>query len=181
MAIGLEETKIAARYARALFDGAVESGDEDNVLTDLQSVRSVIEKVPELIPFWSNPAVPVAEKLDVVSKQFTKLEPLVVNLLRLMIENDRAGAILATIDRYEELSNARAKVTTAEVVTAVELNKKLQTKLQKQLESLFSLNKVVLTQRVDPGILGGAIIKIQDKVIDGSYIGKLEALRKQIS
>jgi F-type H+-transporting ATPase subunit delta len=60
------------------------------------------------------------------------------------------------------------------------LSSALEKKMTTVLKKAYGLNEVIVQNRVDPGILGGAIIKIHDKVIDGSFVGKLEALRKQI-
>lgn len=181
MASRLEESKIAARYAKALFDGALETKVLDKVYKDLCALRDLFHAVPGITGFLTNPAIPQTERTSFIQEQFEKkVQPLVYNLIKLMEENDRITALPSTIDRFEEILNERNRVATAEVVTAVELSEKLESKLCKTLESMFGLSEVNLHKRVDPGILGGAIVKIQDKVIDGSYVGKLEALRKQV-
>lgn len=181
MVLRLEDNKIAARYAKALNEGAVEAGVEDKVLTDLRSVEAVFSSLPDLMSFFTTPGIPAAEKRQFISGQFEgKVHSLVFNLIQLMFENDRMSALPGVAEKYEQLANERAHISTAELVTSVEISDKLEKKIQKALETMYGLNQVVIQRRVDPGILGGAIIKIQDKVIDGSFVGKLETLRKQI-
>jgi len=69
----------------------------------------------------------------------------------------------------------------AEVVSAIELEEELRNRIRKTLETTFGFSRVDIQNRVDPGLLGGVIIKLQDQVIDGSYIGRLEEMRKQFS
>jgi F-type H+-transporting ATPase subunit delta len=183
MAARLEEMKIAARYARAVFESAVEAGDavEKDVTRSIKELGEVFEEIPALGDFFKNPAIPAAEKLDLLKTQTQKKVPeLVYNLLLVMLENDRLSVFPALAKRVEELSNERHQVAVAEVITAVELPKSLEKKFETVLKKRYGLSQVTLQKRVDPGILGGAIIKIQDKVIDGSFVGKLETLRKQI-
>lgn len=183
MAARLEEMKIAARYARAIFESAVDAGDavEKDVTQSIQTLGQLFEEVTDLDPFFKNPAIPHTEKLDFIQKQFNQNVPeLVYNLLLIMLENDRLAVFPALAKRVAELSNERHQIAVAEVITAVELPKSLEKKFETVLKKRYGLSEVTLQKRVDPGILGGAIIKIQDKVIDGSFVGKLETLRKQI-
>lgn len=183
MAVRLEEGKIAAQYARAIFESAVEAGDatEKDVTKAIRDLGALVDKVPDLLPFFKNPAIPTTEKQSFLETQFKKKTPeLVYNLLLVMLDNDRLSVLPALVERYEALYNERHQIAVAEVVTAVELSSGLQKKFETVLKKAYGLSQVSLQNRVDPGILGGAIIKIHDKVIDGSFVGKLETLRKQI-
>ncbi len=178
----LEETKIATRYARALFEGAKEHNLLEPIHEDLNAVMEIFRSVPALSSFLENPGIPGQEKRTFLQEQFEgKVSSWVYNLLCLMLENDRILFFHGVLERYEALLDELNQVAMAEVVTASELPPKLESKLCKALEKRFGLNEVHLEKRVDPGILGGALIKIQDQVIDGSFVGKLEALRKQVS
>lgn len=179
MASKLENNKVAARYARALFDS---TGNEiDAVYADIQEVAGAFDAVPDLLMFMENPGIPEAEKLSLVDKQFDGLNSWVSRLLKLLIENSRVAALPMIVTHLRELIHRRDNVTQAEVVTAVELDADLQKRIQTTLEKTLGFSRVELESRVDPGILGGLIIKVQDRIIDGSYIGRLEDLRKQVA
>jgi F-type H+-transporting ATPase subunit delta len=181
MTAKLEQNKVAAKYAKALFDASLEAGVEKKVTEDLKKLSSLFETLPEFFQFMSSPAIPVDEKHTFIQSQFEgKVTQQVYNLLRLMEENDRLSSFIQVQEKFQALRDEYLGVATAEVVTATELTSALEKKLQKSLVKLSGLNEVILNKRVDPGILGGVIIKIQDKVIDGSFVGKLEALRKHI-
>ncbi len=182
MTAQVEDTQIAARYAKALFELAEEQGDLDTILKDLLAISDVLKAVPDLKVFLVNPGIPRTEKKSFVKGQFEgKVSPMVDNLLKLMVENERFPLIPLVAHKYEERVNQHQNIGIAEVITATELDSKLETKLEKALKTLYGFSQVRLTPKVDPALLGGAIIKVQDKVIDGSFAGKLNELKKQVS
>jgi F-type H+-transporting ATPase subunit delta len=177
----LDNNKVASRYARALFESTVESGDAKAVAQDLETVSAVFSQVPALNRFMENPGIPAAEKLQLVDKEFGQnVNPWVNRLLHLLVENGRMPVLPQLAIWFTEYMNQRDNVARAEVVSAVELEEELRRRIQKTLESSLGFSRVDVQNRVDPGILGGVIIKVQDKVFDGSYVGRLEELRKQL-
>lgn len=181
MASRLEDNKVAARYARALFEAASESGKLDEVVSDLNAVQQLFNELPALTQFLENPAIPALDKIDFAKTQIIpKVNSWVGNLLGLMIENKRISAFPALIDQLTDLIHKRDNVAKAEAITAAELDNQQLDKLRQALETKFGFSKVLLSNRVEPSILGGVIVKLQDQVIDGSFSGRLENLRKQL-
>jgi F-type H+-transporting ATPase subunit delta len=182
MSIRLENNKVAARYAKALFESTASGGDLEKVHQDLLSISTLLAEVPQLNTFLENPGVPQADKQAFIDQQFSKhVTPWVHRLLKLLVENNRSAVFPQLVTRFGEYRNQQENSASAEVISAVELEEELRTRIRKTLESSLGFTRVDLQNRVDPGLLGGVIIKIQDKVIDGSYVGRLEELRKQVS
>ncbi len=182
MTAKVEDTQIASRYAKALFELADEQNLLDPILNDLRAVKVVLSETPDLTVFLVNPAIPQAEKLNFVKEQFeSKVLPAISNLLKLMVENDRFPLLPIVADKYEEMVHQHHNIGIAEVTTAVELDAQQEDRLANTLKTLYGFSQVNVTRKVDSTLLGGAIIKVQDKVIDGSFAGKLNALKKQVS
>lgn len=178
----LENNKVASRYAKALFESTLESGEASQVSADLVSVNTLMAQVPALVSFLENPGVSQEEKLQLLDQQIAQsVSPWVSRLLKLLVENNRIAIFPQLVTQFNDCINQRENTTQAEVVSAVELEEELRSRIRKTLESTFGFSRVDVENRVDPGLLGGVIIKIQDQVIDGSYVGRLEELRKQIS
>ena len=178
----LENNKVAARYARALFDSTVQAGEVDKVAHDLAQVNQLMAEAPALLNFLENPAISLEEKQGFLDQQFSgNVGPWVLRLMKLLVENKRAVVFPQLVEQFNALMLQRENAASAEVVTAIELEDELRNRIRKTLETTFGFSRVDLQNRVDPGLLGGAIIKIQDRVIDGSYIGRLEEMRKQFS
>lgn len=183
MAEKMEDNKIALRYARALFETAVEKDDVDAVRDSLNEVGDVYQSVPDMTRFLQNPGIPVEDKQSFLQKQFggKKTQPLVGTLLNLLLENGRVSVLPYLVRQYNDLADTHENVAKAEVVTAAPLDAKLEKKLQKALETNYGYSRVELETNVDPKLLGGVIVRLKDQVLDGSFIGRLEALRKQVS
>jgi F-type H+-transporting ATPase subunit delta len=181
MSTRLENNKVAARYAKALFDSVLESGETEKVAKDLEAVNQLLQQVPSLVSFMENPGLPLADKLALLSEQFEKsVSPWVSRTLKLLVENGRFNVFPQLVHWFTEYWHQHENVTRAEVVTAVELEAELKKRIQKTLESVLGYRQVEVQNRVEPGILGGVIIKVQDRVIDGSYVGRLEEMRKHL-
>lgn len=181
MAKRLDNSKVASRYAKALFDSTSDSGDVEKVAADLKALQDLLSQVPEFTKFIENPSIAVVDKVQFADQQFgASINLWVLRLIKILMENHRMAIFPQVVEHFSHLLNQRDNVTQAEIVTAVELEAELCKRLQKTLESTFHFSRVDIQNRVEPGLLGGIIVKIQDKVIDGSYIGRLEALRKQV-
>ena len=177
----LENNKVAARYARALFDSTVDSGELQAVTSDLQAIDASLNQVPGFYRYMENPGVPQADKAKLVEEQLGKgANPWVRRLLGLLVENGRMAVFPQLTTQFIELKNRHENTMHAEVVTAVELEEELRERIRRSLESSLGYSRVEIQNKVDPGILGGVIIKVQDKIFDGSYVGRLEDLRKQV-
>lgn len=175
--------KVASRYAKALFETvlALSPNELNQVAENLKSLADTLAQVPAFYDFLENPGVPAAEKTAFVEERLASgAHARVAVLLRLLQENDRLSLLPFVAERFAVCVDEHENVAQAEVVTAAELDNDVQNRMRHTLESLFGFSRVELQHRVDPGLLGGAIIKIQDRVIDGSYVGRLEDLKKQL-
>lgn len=97
------------------------------------------------------------------------------NFIRLLVQNDRLNALQDIHSQYELLVAEAQQAVNAEVITAKALSDKQKTALSKALEKRLGL-KVSLTESVDESLVGGAIVKAGDLVIDGSVQGRIEKL-----
>ncbi len=177
----LEARKIALRYAKALLDAAQEENTLSELRVSLTSLRQIYQELPEFRRFFDNPAIPLSEKQDLVEKHLKKgVSPLVGNLLSLLVENERLDILSEVLDVSLELLNQREGIAKAQFIVPVPITATLEKKVRTTLEQLFGYQQVELETTVDSTILAGAIVKIGDKIIDGSYHSKLEMLRRQV-
>jgi F-type H+-transporting ATPase subunit delta len=173
--------KIASRYAKAIFDAAVEEDKLDIVIANILSLQRIYLEVPSLNRFFSDPTIPVAEKQSLIEGKFKKgMAPMVGSLLTLLLESDRIGLLPEITTLFMERVQQKEGIAKADVTVPVAMSDKLEKKLRTTLEKLFDYQQVELNVKVDPAILAGAIVRIGDVIIDGSYHGKLEMLRRQV-
>lgn len=172
---------IVSAYAEALFRLASAEDMVDRVEEELHELVSLYTGNAEMKEFINNPQIKAEGKKNALTELLgDKLSSVALNCLNLMIDNERGRMLPKIAEEYYRLAgDARHKVT-AEVVTAIELSDEARKKLSEQLGQATK-KEVYLRARVDESILGGAIVRIGDKVLDGSVRNKLNQLKKQIA
>jgi F-type H+-transporting ATPase subunit delta len=170
----------ARRYAQAVFQLAVEFDELERWLDDLTILAdSVISS--QFLDFMSQPRVPTAAKLEVIRESLgDSVGRLAVNLISLLATRNIADILPEIADQYRELLDSHQGIERAEVVSAVPLTDSQHHRAVDVLEGL-SGHEVRLSTRVDPALLGGIIMRIGDRVVDGSTRSKLQAMRRELS
>jgi len=174
------ERRIVRRYATALFNAASQAGLVDQVESDLGLVSYTFESNPALLESIVSPLIPGHTKREIVRSIFEgKLQGVTLDYIYLLIDKHREQAVLWTEEIYVLLADEARGMITADVTTAVELDSSEQTRLTSKLSELTG-KKVNINLTVAPAIIAGVIVKIGDRVIDGSIREQLEALREKL-
>ncbi|HMM20883.1 MAG TPA: F0F1 ATP synthase subunit delta [Selenomonadales bacterium] len=173
-------SQLALRYAQAIYELAAEKQELETVEGQLAMVEEALAASGDLATLLFHPQVPIEAKKDTVVKIFgSDLAEYVRNFLFLIIDKRRESALPAIIREYRALANQARNIAEAEVTTALPLNEAETKSLATRLSSVSGKN-VVLKTRIDSRILGGVIVKIGDKLIDGSVLRQLEALKSAL-
>lgn len=169
--------QLASKYATAIFEIAKDEKNLDGYDKDLGKIRADVFTIPEAVKFFQNPLVPQQAKKDLLKRAFDKeISPTVMNFLMLLVDKKRIGVFNEIYDIFTSLKNKEQGILIADVTTAFPLTKKQQDALIKKLMSLTG-RKIKIRPHRDASILGGLILKIGDKLIDGSAVGRLRALQ----
>jgi F-type H+-transporting ATPase subunit delta len=171
---------IGRRYGKALFEAAREQNALDQTAQDWQLVTDVWTGHPELREWALHPRVTPGEKKEVYDKLFKDLSELTRNLLHLIAERNREDAIEAIDSEYKALVHEAKGVAEAEVITSHPLTKAGEKELIAVFQKIIG-KTLVITNRVDPDILGGAVVRIGDRLYDGSLANKLKRFRKELT
>jgi F-type H+-transporting ATPase subunit delta len=169
--------RLAAKYARAVFELAVAKNRLDEVETQLQFVENMLHEHKDFNAFFYHPRVPAVVKKAVISKIFaTDLTTGVYNFMMLLIDKRREKALPRIISEYTKLANQQRNMVEAEITTACILS---ETDLQDISAKLGVLTEKIIVPRVhiDKSILGGIIVKMGDKLIDGSVVRQVKTLQ----
>lgn len=170
-----DNASIARPYAKAVFDLAQEANAYDAWSTALEQL-AVISNDADFRTLVTDPRVDgskVAELLTDLAKE--SLPNGGANFINLLVQNDRLEALTDISQQYGELVAKANALVNAEVITAQALTADQKSSLAQALETRLGL-KVELAETVDASLLGGAIIKAGDLVIDGSAKGRIEKL-----
>jgi F-type H+-transporting ATPase subunit delta len=171
----------AARYARALFDVAINETNPEQAENELSAFADLLASHAELRRALTNPAVPAANKQALVQQLAARLQPSapVRKLLLLLAERDRLDLFDDMLAVYRERLMEHQKVIRADVTTAAPLLQDQAALLQQRLAGATG-RTVRLTTHVDPSILGGVVTRIGSTVYDGSVATQLAALKQRL-
>jgi F-type H+-transporting ATPase subunit delta len=169
---------LAERYAAALFDIADERRTLDEVASDLRQLRAMLAASVDLSRLVRSPILTRGEQGKAIAAlaAHAGFSPLVGDFLAVVAKNRRLFAIPAMIEAYlGKLAERRGEIT-AEVVAARPLSDTQLALLSEQLRRSFG-RRVSVDARVDSGLIGGMIVKVGSRMVDGSLRSKLQRLQ----
>ena len=167
--------RVAGRYARALFEIAQKDQKIGPYGEALGEISRDIEGNSDLKEFLITPHVPVLAKKEVVAKIFSEAPLVVQNFLSLLMDKRRGDILPTIVHEYLKIADQESRVLEVSVISAKKLNSAEELALQKKLEEVSGRNIRVLNQE-DASILGGLLIRIGNRWIDGSVRGQLRTL-----
>ena len=169
---------VADRYARAVLQSCPDLATIDRVDFELTLLEETYVKSPETRAFFLNPKIPPKIKIRIVEASLgDRFTPIVLNLLKLLIEKHRQDIIPDISERYNQLTDSVRGVEKAEIIVASKLPQDLEDRLTASVQR-FSPRKVDVHIKIDPKIIGGVIVRLGDKVIDGSLSRRFEEIRR---
>ena len=169
--------QIASEYAMALFSLGLETGEEQVFMSALEKLHAVLEENPEYMELLSSPCIAADEREALIDEAFAASMPAsVVSLIKLMCGKGRACYLPECVEEYRRLLDARSSAVTANVTSAVELTDEERAALTRRLEGM-SGKKVTLVCSVDPSLLGGVIVEMDGKIMDGSLRHRLQEIK----
>ena len=171
----------ARRYSRAIFRMALEQKDLNGWQSDLRKIAALM-KDSALLSLITNPRITGEEKSQNLKQRLGDINQQVIKLVLLLAAKNKVAEIDDIAEEYQALlDNYRGIEGTeiAEVTTAIPLDNDYQLKIAQRITDIIG-KPVLLRPKVDPAIIGGIIIRVGDKLIDGSIRSKLAALRKDL-
>ena len=172
--------EIAQVYARALFEVAMERDVLDEIHDELGAFTKALNDNRELAVFFFSPYFSSEEKKDGLHRAVTGANPAFMNFLEGLLERHRMPVIFRITARFEELWDEEKKLLPVEVTSSVELNKEIVQSIGKRIGEQTG-QKVELSSKVDPDILGGLVVRVGNYVLDASIRNRLNQLRKQVA
>jgi F-type H+-transporting ATPase subunit delta len=176
----MSATAVAHPYARALFAEAKERERIDRVAADLKSLSDLEKEDPSFHDFLVSPEVLTENKRRFLETVFRpRMDPLSVDFLRLVVEKGRIDILPEIWREFELLVEEHRGVLQARVLTAVPLSGDQETRLKAQLDRLTGKN-VVLKKVIDPAVVGGVVVHLGNKILDGSLRQGLDEIRRRL-
>jgi len=176
----MSSQSIARVYAAALTEIGRETKSLETIGDDLAAVRALYQGDAWFRSFFTSPRIDRAVKWKALSAAFTgKVGRPVVGLLKVLVEKGRESVFDNVVVEYGKLKDFAENRVHAHVVVARPLPDDLRRAITSRLERACG-KTVALHEHVDPAVLGGASIRVGDRVIDRTLRTKLAALKKQL-
>lgn len=180
-----EETIVsgmAGRYAQALFDLAREQGVTDQVAEDLTRFSALIHESADLQRFIKSPIFGADEQVRALTALLSRagIAGITANFLKLVAAKRRLFAVGDMIRDFNKLNDFAKGLARAEVTVAEPLKDAHVDALKAALVDLTGGRSVEVAVKVDPAIIGGLIVKLGSRMVDGSLRTKLNSLRTRM-
>ena len=173
--------KIAAPYARALYDFSVEQNIMHQITADFQNLEVFLSKTEDLSEYLSNPVVSTKNKREILEKTLkSELNAETFKFLLVLVSRDRINLLSTVIDSYLQLVYRLASIKTIEVSTAFAFTNKQKNTLIKKLKELTNAREIRLEITVDSSLIGGFLIKTNSRVIDFTVKNQLQKLASHL-
>jgi F-type H+-transporting ATPase subunit delta len=175
----MNDSKISVRYSRAIFQSALEKKMLDKVYQDMIFISEIC-KIVETKEFLHSPIIVPSKKEAIFHKMLVgNVEEITLSLIDLIVKNGRESFIPAIARVFIHETKKFKGITDSVLTTAV----KVDDKVKKQITDLISegfKTKVELKENIDPEIVGGFILQIDDNYIDASIRNKLRKIKKEL-
>lgn len=178
MALSREE--IASRYSKALFAYAEDAKKLDEVHAEMNVLLQVVKENPDMLRLLSDPIIQKNQKEEFLSSFSDQFSIETRNFLNFLLEYRRFGAFIAIIEAFNTLYDQDKNIASGTAVTAVKLTESELDRIGQAYAKKYNLEKLILTNEVDSSILGGVILKVGDRIIDGSIRTRLQQIREQL-
>jgi F-type H+-transporting ATPase subunit delta len=172
--------EIAQVYARSLFEVAREQDKIDPIREQLGQFADALHEDHDLQVFFFSPYFSTQEKQDGLDKAVTGADEVLVNFVKLLIENHRMPVVFRVRRAYDALWEEENRLLPVSVTSAVELDEDTVRQIGDRIAEQTG-RKVELSAHVEPDILGGIVVRVGNAVLDASVRNRLEQLRRQVA
>ena len=176
----MKDTTIAGRYARALFMVTEKRKETPRALEDLKGLVAVLEPASAVGRFLGSPEIRLTDKRQAIRDAFKgRVLPVVAVFIDLLLRKKRLEAFDTIVVEFERLVEKAQGLQRAVVVSATPLLEPELDRLHGELERV-TRSKIRLTAEVDARLLGGALVRIDGRVIDRSVRTLLDSIQRQL-
>ena len=175
----MNESKISVRYSRALFLSALNKNILDRIYRDMILITE-ISVIPEFRELIASPIILPSKKTKIIHNTLGEnLDALTLSLIDLVVKNGRESYLPAIARVFISQTKEHKGITETILTTAVKVDEKIKKQIADFISDSFK-TKVELKEIVDDNIIGGFMLRIEDKYIDASIRTKLNKIKKEL-
>jgi F-type H+-transporting ATPase subunit delta len=176
----MRDTGIARVYAETLLAVARDRGSVEQVAAEVEALRDLLAATPRLLDFLRSPRIRLDEKRAVLRRTLgEQLSPETVRFLELVVERRRQELLGEILQAFSGLVRRLRNQEVVRVTSAVPLDDRLRVRLVDAFARATG-REILLEEALDPELLGGVVVQVGDRRLDGSLRTRLENLRERM-
>ena len=169
----------AIRYSKAIFQIAKESNNLPNIKDDMDSIISAHESSEDFKKLINNTLINYSDRKEILSTVISKMNEKTNNLIDLLITNKRLSILYDIAHGFNDIYNRENNIERATVITATPISDKIKTQVLKKLQKL-SNKSVEIENIIDETILGGFILRYENREYNASFSQRLSKLKSEL-
>lgn len=180
----MKDLLVAERYARALFEIARVIHRDEEIEAELEHLSSALKRDPAIEKFLANPSLKTGEKRKFLQKLYQERREefyeTLLDFFTVLFEKNRFNLIHEIAKSFKRIADEAQGQGIAEIRSAAPLKSDQESKIVSRLEALAGY-KIQVQKEVDPSLIGGVVVKIKNKILDGSVKFKIDSLKKELT
>ena len=172
-------SRAAIRYSKAIFQIAKESNNLPNIKYDMDSIISAHESSEDFKKLINNTLINYSDRKEILSTVISKMNEKTNNLIDLLITNKRLSILYDIAHGFNDIYNRENNIERATVITATPISDKIKTQVLKKLQKL-SNKSVEIENIIDETILGGFILRYENREYNASFSQRLSKLKSEL-
>lgn len=173
-------SRIASRYSKSLLRYSQTTNSDEQVVEDMRNLAQLSRESSELVALLSNPVIVPDDKWEVLDKLFATFHETSRSFIRVCTYRRRSQYLPAMANDYIRLHDDYKGIARAKVYSAIPLSESAIEQLKRYLSGALQKSDVVLEHITDPSVIGGLVVRYQDRLLDMSVSRELRQFRKEL-
>lgn len=172
--------RVAKRYAKGFMDFLSGTDKEEMILGEMKQVQQLVQNNRDLKNFFHSPVVDYKKKTEIMKNIFSPFSEESKTFLALVIRQGRSEAIADIAAEYIKLYKQKHGIKNAVITSAQPLQQEqINAIVQKAKANLPEGSSIEVENKVNPDLIGGFVLRLDDKQFDGSIRTKLQNIQKE--
>ncbi|WP_268035586.1 ATP synthase F1 subunit delta [Algoriphagus sp. PAP.12] len=173
--------RVASRYAKSILELALEKGKLEEVHADFQKMTAIAASNREFSLLLKNPVIHSEKKLNILKALFPDAQEMTKAFFDIISRKNREEVLLDVAKEFEVQYNLQMSIQVAELTTTFPIDAKLRKEFEAIVKEISGKETVQLVEKVNPALIGGYVLKVNDRQLDESLSSKLRELKNQFS
>ncbi|SFO15141.1 ATP synthase F1 subcomplex delta subunit [Algoriphagus ornithinivorans] len=178
----MSNQRVASRYAKSILELALEKGQLEEVHEDFQKLTTIANGNRDLSLLLKNPIINSEKKLKVLKALFAKgAQEMTLTFFEIVSRKNREEILIDVAKEFEIQYNVHKSIQVAELTTTFPIDEKMRKEFIAIVKEISGKDSVQLVEKINPAMIGGYVLKVNDRQLDESLSSKLRVLKNQFS